>query len=276
APAGQPGPTTSSSGPPTTLTPASTTPADPAANDDGLTPAQRKQQASQRKQLQGNSAFQRDGFVAELALGASLCISGTAACSNDGSAAGTLVGRNGPGFGTGVTLGVRFKQYIVVGLAYDFHMLSPRWGYGVAPITADELVYRNALLHNVFGVLRLVIPVSRVDIGLEVAPGYSFQFFNPQEGRLVRQLPLESQATAIQQEFSRGFALKLAPVLSVFVSKRAYLGVRGDVILGLHPTTCYKDAVSLKNICVERSYVDDDRRAPVHTLGLKALVGAVF
>ena len=187
-----------------------------------------------------------------------------------------MIGRNGPSLATGVTLGVRFKEFFLIGVAYDFHMLSPRWGFGAAPASSEEQLYQSTHLHNIFGVLRLIIPVKRVDIGLEAAPGYAFNFFNAAGDGVTRQLPETAGLTTYTREFSRGFALKLAPVFSVFVSKHAYLGVRGDVLLGIHPESCYKDAATLRNVCISTSFVDQDRRAPIHNLGIKALIGAVF
>jgi hypothetical protein len=164
----------------------------------------------------------------------------------------------------------------MIGASYSANLLSPKWGLGAAPESADDQVFSGANVQGIFGVFRLIVPIKRVDIGIEAAPGFAWQFFNANEGRLIRTLPGSTEAITVQRETTRGFSLKLAPMVNVFVSRRVYLGMRADVMLSFHGESCYQDAATLQNVCVSKSYVDPDRRAPIATLGIKGLVGFVF
>ena len=108
----------------------------------------------------------RTGGQFEGMFGASLCIPGKGDCKS----ADTVSGKTGPSFGMGFTLGFRPIKYLLIGGAYNLGFFNPDYRDGAAD------VYKSAYQNSLFGVVRAIIPIWRVDIGLELAQKTGFYF----------------------------------------------------------------------------------------------------
>ena len=163
----------------------------------------------------------RTGGQFEGMFGASLCIPGKGDCKS----ADTVSGKTGPSFGMGFTLGFRPIKYLLIGGAYNLGFFNPDYRDGAAD------VYKSAYQNSLFGVVRAIIPIWRVDIGLELAPGWSRQTFKTRGDGLFG-------LAGVDKVYSQGFALKTAPMVDFYITRRFFLGAKIDFIFNFHKEVC--------------------------------------
>lgn len=193
----------------------------------------------------------RRGVQVEGLIGGSMCVPGRAACSSSAELAGTT----GPSLGLGATLGFRPLRMLMIGVAYNAGFFDPNY-----LTTADADAYRRAHQHSVFAVLRGIIPIWRLDLGLEIGPGFSRQTFVTRDV-----VPL------YDRQFSQGFALKTAPSASFYLTRRFFLGVKADFLWNFHGKVCQD--IGGSRTC--RAHADDDQ-ASVHQVIVGLHIGGTF
>ncbi len=181
-------------------------------------------------------------------LGASACLPSKAPCARDAADVADP-GRTRLSFGGGAELGFRWR-HVFLGAAYDLGFLRPDYEIVNAPS------YKRAYQHSVFAVVRPILPVWRLDLGVDLGPGFSRQTFVRQDGT---------------KEFSQGFAFKLGPNVSLFVTRRFFLGARMSFILNAHGKACADDGNT--RVC---SSIGADDRAGVHQLLFGIHLGGTF
>lgn len=192
----------------------------------------------------------RRGGQAEVLLGGSLCIPGRAECR----AATDVVGRTGPSMGMGFTLGFRPMRSLLIGAAYNVGFFNPDY----SSVNADA--YRTAYQNSFFGIIRAILPIWRLDLGLEVGPGFSRQVFVARGGVL----PYDRQ-------YSQGFALKAAPVVDFFITRQFFIGAKVDFLWNFHNQVCDQSGGS--RVCVTR---DNRHQASVHQMIVGVHLGGTF
>jgi hypothetical protein len=199
----------------------------------------------------------RRGGQFEGMFGVSACIPGKADCKSNSF----LDGKTGPSFGMGFTLGFRPIRSLLIGGAYNVGFFNPDYVSG----TRD--VYKAAYQNSVFGVIRAILPIWRVDLGLELAPGWSRQAFT------IREDSLTGTFTGATKEFSQGFALKVAPVVDFYITRRLFIGAKVDFIFNFHRQVC-RDFEGGSRSCGPK---DGDRdKASVHQVIAGFHIGATF
>jgi len=196
----------------------------------------------------------RTGGQFEGLFGASLCIPGKGDCKS----ADTVSGKTGPSFGMGFTLGFRPIKHLLIGGAYNLGFFNPDYRDGAAD------VYKSAYQNSLFGVVRAIIPVWRIDIGLELAPGWSRQTFKVRDNGLVG-------LAGVEKVYSQGFALKTAPMVDIYVTRRFFVGAKVDFIFNFHKQVCSSTATS--SGCQVQEKND---QASVHQMLIGAHLGMTF
>jgi hypothetical protein len=202
----------------------------------------------------------RRGVQVEGLFGVSACMPGAMACKSGGDAVR-------PSFGAGVMVGYRPLRALLVGAAYDFGLFDPDFpNPGDAGFPED---YRTAYQNSLFAVVRGILPIWRMDLGLEVAPGWSRQTFVLGEYTGLVENGNYERPT---RESSQGFALKLAPVIDFYVSRRVFVGVKVDFIVNFHRVSCSYAPFSGRYCSRPGNYSG----APVHQVIAGFHVGATF
>jgi hypothetical protein len=156
----------------------------------------------------------RKGLQAETVVGVSACIPGAADCKSESESEGGT--RLSGGFG--IDLGWRVHPVFLVGAGYTAGWFNPTWRVD------GQRIYDNAFQQGVFGVLRAYIPIWRIDIGLELSPGWSRQSF--------------VAASPDARTYSQGFALRPGASVDFRLFKRMFIGARVDFILAFHKQLC--------------------------------------
>jgi len=197
----------------------------------------------------------RRGVQFEGTFGASLCIPGKGDCKS----ADTVSGKTGPSFGMGLTLGFRPLRSLMIGGAYNLGFFNPDYRDGAAD------VYKRAYQNSFFGVIRGIIPIWRVDIGLEIAPGWSRQVFKLRDS---------SGLNPVDRTFSQGFALKTAPMVDFYVTRNVFVGAKVDFIFNFHKQVC-SDLANGDRLCVDRGD-SDNNQASIHQMLVGFHVGGTF
>lgn len=177
---------------------------------------------------------ERRGGQAELMFGASACIPGRGDCRDD------RLGRTGPSVGMAFDIGWRAHPAFFIGAGYAVGWFNTTW-----QVDGEEQ-FRNAYQQGVFGILRAYIPIWRIDIGFELAPGWSRQTFVPTSG---------------PRQFSQGFALRPGLSLDIWLGRRMFIGAKVDTIFNFHRQVCTRGGGDLT--CSTES---DSRQARVHQL----------
>ncbi|RMG94346.1 MAG: hypothetical protein D6705_16520 [Deltaproteobacteria bacterium] len=190
----------------------------------------------------------RTGGHAAATVGAAGCLPGKAPCARD-DAADLAPGRTKLGFGFGAELGFRWK-YVLLGAAYDFGMLRPDYDVVNGPD------YTYAYQHGVYALVRPILPLWRIDLGLDLAPGFSRQTFRNE---------------AKQKEFSQGFSMRVGPVATIFLTRRFFLGARVSFLVNAHTRTCRDDG-NLRTC----SRDGGDYLAGVHQVLFGIVIGGTF
>lgn len=193
----------------------------------------------------------RRGVQIEALAGGSICVPGHAACKSSAE----LVGTTGPSLGLGFFAGFRPLRVLMVGVSYNAGFFDPRY-----LTTGDADAYRLAYQNSVFATLRGIIPLWRLDLGLEIGPGFSRQTFRARDGALP-----------YDREFSQGFALKTAPSIDIYLTRRFFLGAKVDFLWNFHGKVCQDGGAG--RTCSTRADTD---RASVHQMIAGLHFGATF
>jgi hypothetical protein len=194
----------------------------------------------------------RRGFQVEGMFGVAGCIPGKAECK----ASEINPGKTGPSFGMGFTAGFRPVRPLLIGAAYNLGFFNPDYRDGSSDL------YKSAYQNSVFGVIRGIIPIWRLDLGFELAPGWSRQTFKVRgdlDGLYAK-------------EFSQGFALKTGPSIDFYVTRRMFLGAKIDLIFNFHRQVC-RDFAGGNRVCEAKS---DEFRASVHQVIAGFHIGGTF
>lgn len=199
----------------------------------------------------------RRGLQVEGMFGVSACIPGKAECKRAESVGDAFAGKTGPSFGMGFTLGFRPIKHFMIGGAYNLGMFNPDYR-NVGGVD----VYKTAYQNSVFGVLRAILPVWRFDFGLELAPGWSRQAFTINSG----------YPGGLTKEYSQGFALKVGPVVDVYITRRVFVGAKVDFIFNFHRQICHQFSDGARS-CDPKT---DKNQASVHQMIAGFHVGATF
>ncbi|HLT39534.1 MAG TPA: hypothetical protein VK034_24790 [Enhygromyxa sp.] len=176
----------------------------------------------------------RSGGQVELVFGGSDCIPAAGECESDD-------GGSKPSGALGVDLGWRVHKLFFAGAGYSVGWLRPTWELN------NQRLYQTAHQQGVFGVLRVYIPIWRIDIGLELSPGWSRQTFVAEAGD--------------SRSYSQGFALRPGVSLDFRLGKRLFIGGRVDFILNFHQRMCTK--LGDERSCSGQLQLDPDV-LPVH------------
>jgi hypothetical protein len=193
----------------------------------------------------GGNKPKRKGGQAEAMVGASACIPGKGECKAEG------FGDSAPSVGMAFDIGYRAHPAFFIGAGYGIGWFNPRW----EGLTGRE--FRSAFNQGIFGILRTYIPIWRLDIGFEVAPGWSRQTFVNRSDRA--------------RNYSQGFALRPGVSLDIWVSKHVFIGGKLDFVFNFHNENCVKTSDSRD--CTIGS---DFRQTRVHQLIGGVHVGGTF
>jgi hypothetical protein len=158
----------------------------------------------------------RRGGQWEIMVGGAACMPGRVDCQQDGP--DPLLGHTRPSFATGASLGWRPVRFFMFGGAYRFGMFDP--DYEIAAGTPN---YWVAYQHSAFFLLKPILPIWRIDLGLDLGPGFSRQVYRARNG---------------DKDFSQGFAFLIGPSIDFWVARHVFLGAKVDFILNAHRTIC--------------------------------------
>ena len=187
----------------------------------------------------------RKGGQAEIMAGASACVPGKGDCKADG------LGKTAPSLGMAFDVGWRAHPAFFLGAGYGIGWFNPTWQLD------GQREFRNAYQQGVFGILRAYIPIWRIDIGFEVAPGWSRQTF--------------VQPGGDTRIYSQGFALRPGLSLDIWLGKHVFIGAKVDLIFNFHRELCEKTKSS-RTCDIETNL----RQARVHQLIGGVHVGGTF
>ena len=193
-----------------------------------------------------NNKPKRKGGQAEVMVGASACIPGKGECKSDG------LGNTAPSVGMAIDFGWRAHKAFFLGAGYSVGWFNPTW----QAMGSEQ--FRNAYQQGVFGILRGYIPIWRIDLGFEIAPGWSRQTF--------------VAAAGSTRTYSQGFALRPGVSLDVWVGRHVFLGAKVDFTFNLHNEVCERSE-GMRVCDIEGVSLEQSR---VHQLIGGAHVGGVF
>jgi hypothetical protein len=189
----------------------------------------------------------REGAQIEGLIGGSNCIPGRAQCRADNP---TLNGATRGAVGGGVAIGWRARRWFLLGAMYRGGMFRPDYEIGGTPD------YVRGEQHSVYGFVRPILPIWRIDLGVNLAPGYSRQIFRLSGG---------------DQDYTQGFSFMVGPVVDIFVTRHFFLGFEADFLFNAHRKVCQQRGNDLD--CV----VSDERHLnPVHQAIYGFHLGATF
>ena len=156
----------------------------------------------------------RSGGQWEIFAGATACIDGRVDCDVDTAA---VSGNTLPSFGGGLSIGWRVARWLQIGGAYRFGMFQPQYD-----VMGDD-DYRFAYQHSVFAFARPILPVWRLDLGVDLGPGFSRQVFR-RDWR--------------SYDASSGFAFLIGPVIDLYLTDSLFIGAKVDIMLNAHDEVC--------------------------------------
>lgn len=189
----------------------------------------------------------RAGGQWEILAGGTACLDGRTDCDLDTS---TISGSSSPSFGGGVSLGWRAARWLQLGGVYRFGMLDPDYD-----VVGDD-DYRWAYQHSVFLFARPTLPIWRVDLGVDLGPGFSRQVF---------------RRDWQNHDVSQGFSFLIGPVIDFYLTEAIFLGAKVDLLLNAHDEVCKRRDGT--RACASPG---DDDVAPVHQVLFGVHVGGNF
>jgi len=192
----------------------------------------------------------RKGGQWEVLVGGTACLPGRVDCHRD-DGPDPVPGYTRPSFGTGATIGYRPVSFFMFGGAYRFGMFDP--DYEVADTGTN---FNVAYQHSAFFVLKPILPIWRIDLGLDLGPGFSRQVFRMNNG---------------DKDFSQGFAFLIGPSIDFWVARRVFLGGKADFILNAHRTVCEDRGAQRECMQSESRHL-----APVHQVLFGFHLGGTF
>jgi len=182
-------------------------------------------------------------------IGGAACIDGRVDCESDSV---LLNGQTKPSFGVGATLGVRPLRWLMVGALYRWGMFNARYE------VEDSSAFKWSGQHTAAVFARPILPIWRLDLGLNVGLGYSRQVFRREQGS--------------DRDYSQGFAVLLGPTADIFVTKRLFLGAEVDVIFNTQSRVCQQRGS--QTTCLEN--LEERSPAPTHQLLFGFHIGRTF
>jgi hypothetical protein len=189
----------------------------------------------------------RRGGQWEILAGATACVDARASCEIDRSA---ISGQTLPSFGGGVSLGWRVNRWLQLGGAYRFGMFQPDFD-----VTAGES-FDWAYQHSIFAFVRPTIPIWRVDLGLDLGPGFSRQVF---------------RRSWESYDASQGFSFLIGPAVDIYLTDTFFIGAKVDILLNAHDEVCARGAGTRS--CASPG---SDDVAPVHQVIYGVHIGGNF
>lgn len=160
------------------------------------------------------AAVQRRGIQLEGMIGGAGCIPGRAPCRYDTQ---FFSGYTAPSLGLGATIGWRAAPWLMVGGMYRLGMFTPLYD-GPSPR------YSVAAQHTVAAFIRPILPIWRLDLGFNLAPGYGRQTFHFDRSD--------------DRDYSQGFSILLGPTIDFWVRPRLFLGAEIDFIFNTQRRVC--------------------------------------
>jgi hypothetical protein len=148
-------------------------------------------------------------------IGAAGCIPGRAPCRHDEA---VFSGGARPSFATGAALAWRPVKFFMLGAIYRWGMFNPAFDGD------DGTDYRWAGQHTIGFLMRPILPIGRVDIGLNFAPAFGRQVFKIGRGN--------------DRDMSQGFALLVGPNVDVFLTDHFFIGGGVDFIFNTQKRVC--------------------------------------
>lgn len=189
----------------------------------------------------------RKGGQWEILVGATACVPGEVDCEIDTS---PIRGRTLPSFGGGVSLGWRAARWIQLGGVYRFGMFHP--DYEVAGNRDFDVAYQ----HAAYLFVRPTLPIWRLDLGVDLGPGFSRQVFIDDFDN---------------RDYSQGFSFLVGPSIDVYLTKRVFLGAKVDLLLNVHDELCVERSGS--KVCAD---FEGDAVAPVDQVIYGLHIGGNF
>lgn len=169
---------------------------------------------SERDADRRRDGVRREGIQLEGIIGGAGCLPGRAPCSYDTQ---LFSGYTAPSFGTGVTLGWRAAPWLLIGGLYRLGMFNPSYdGVGAG--------YSVAMQHTVAGLVRPILPIWRLDLGFNIAPGYGRQAFYLGRNE--------------DRDYTQGFSMLLGPTIDFWVLPRFFVGAEIDFIINTQRRVC--------------------------------------
>jgi hypothetical protein len=189
------------------------------------------------------------GLQVEGVIGAAACIPGRAPCHHENT---ILDGKTRPSFAVGGAIGIRPVKWFMIGALYRWGMFHPRY------VTGDGVDYTWGGQHTAALMLRPIIPIWRLDLGLNIAPGFARQIFRRDEGK--------------DRDYSQGFAFLVGPVVDIFVTDNFFLGASVDFIFSTQKKVCQRRGADVT--CFRGS--DQPMLTPTHQVLFGLHLGGVL
>jgi len=158
---------------------------------------------------------QKRGGQVEGMIGAASCIPGRAPCRQDQA---VFSGGTRPSFAAGAVLAFRPVKFFMLGAIYRFGMFNPVYD------ADDGDDYRWAAQHTIGFLMRPILPLGRVDLGVNIAPGFGRQVFRLGRGS--------------DRDISQGFAMLVGPNVDVFITDNFFLGAGVDFVFNTQKKVC--------------------------------------
>lgn len=192
----------------------------------------------------------RRGFAAEFSVGPNFCL---APGMGGGRCDPRYASRTAAGFALHAVGGYRLHRNLLLGAGFDSHNL----GSGTTASGRPLFVEMSRI--GVLGVVRVVLPVSRGELGIETGVGWSRQSFVP-------------NTTEIGPFAADGLALRPALVYDHWLLADFFIGVEVSALLHLHSRFC-ADAGCASDLGVVPVWYRDTLS---HDLSVALRAGVVF
>ncbi len=154
--------------------------------------------------------------------------------------------------GMSINAGYRLRPTLFAGIGYSGGFYSPKYEI------AGGNVYRTAYQQGLFVVLRGILPLGRLDLGLELSPGVSRVVFRPDTEIDIK-------------HYSQGFALRPGVSADVWLGRQVFVGVKADLVLNLHRNACTR--IGDRSTCEHKQSMDN---VAVHQLIAGVHLGGTF